>query len=122
MPRSPQSLRLTEAYRSRLVSLGKRVEAEARVAWPTIEEFDGTDWPERTARSLTRAQTEAVRLTAGYLAAFLRSESGRGTAPAIDSRKYAGVSRDGRPLTEALESPLIGTRKALKDGRGPEVA
>lgn len=122
MPRSQKSLRLTEAYRSRLVALGKRVEAEARSAWPTIQEFDGTDWPERTARTLSRAQLEAVRLTAGYISAYLRSESGRGTVPAIDSKKYVGLSRDGRPLREALESPLIGTRKALKDGRNPSAA
>lgn len=122
MPAQKRSLQLTDAYRRRLLSIGDRVERQARQAWPSIENFDGTDWPERTARLLTRAQTEAVRLTAGYLAAFLRSETGSGTVPAIDSRKYAGVSRDGRPLAEALVSPLIGVRSALKDGRGSSVA
>lgn len=122
MPRSPRSLQLTEAYRSRLLAIGSRVEAQARQAWPTIENLDATDWPERMAASLTQAQTQAVRLTAGYLGAFIRSETGRGTAPAIDSRKYAGQSRDGRPLVDALVSPLIGTRAALKEGRASSVA
>lgn len=119
MPANPRSLQLTDAYRRRLVQIGNGVEAEARQRWPSIETLDASDWPEQMARSLTRAQTEAVRLTAGYLGAFLRLEGSRGTVPAIDSRKYAGKSRDGRPLAEALQSPLIGVRAALKDGHSP---
>lgn len=74
------------------------------------------------ATTLTRAQVEGVRASAAYLAAFLRSEVGRGATPSIDTRKYAGVTRDGRPLAEALQSPLIGVRAALKDGKPPQVA
>jgi hypothetical protein len=64
------------------------------------------------------AQTEAVRAAAGYLTAFLSTETGsRQRAIRIDSRTYAGVSRDGRPLGEALRAPLIAVRAALADGK-----
>src|SRR5687768_12736225 len=122
VPANARSLQLTDAYRRRLLAIGERVERTARQAWPRIEDFDGTAWPDYMAAQLTRAQIEGVRLTAGYLGAFLRSETGRGTAPAIDSRQYAGKSRDGRPLSEALVSPLIGVRAALKDGKPPSAA
>lgn len=122
MPAQRRSLQLTEAYRRRLLQLSTRAEDTARRTWPSIEQLDSTNWPEQTASALTRLQTEGVRLTAGYLAAFMRSESGRGTVPAIDSRLYAGLSRDGRPLSEALRSPIIGVLAALKEGRPPSTA
>jgi hypothetical protein len=122
LPQNAKSLQLTDAYRSRLLALGDRAEREARRRWPTIEQLDGTDWPERTAAELTVAQRQAIRLTAGYLGAFIRSEGGRGTVPAIDSRRYAGLSRDGRPLTDALLSPIIGVRAKLKAGEPPDAA
>lgn len=116
MAANQRSPRLTDAYRQRLLALGNREEALARQAWPTIEELDATDWPERVAGHLSQAQTQAVRLSAGYLAAYARSEGSRGTVPAIDSARYAGVSRDGRPLTEALRSPIIAVLSSLKQG------
>lgn len=120
MPGSLRSLSVTEAYRTRLNTIRQRVEREAANRWPIIEELDRTNWPERMAGVLSAAQTEATRVTAGYLAAFLSSELGRRvTSPAIDSRRYAGLSRDGRPLSESLRSPLIGTFAALKDGKTP---
>ena len=122
MARNQKSLKLTDSYRTRLLWIGERAEALARHTWPTIEELDATDWPERTAASLSVAQTQAVRITAGYLAAFARSEGAFGTVPAIDSSKYAGVSRDGRPLTEALQSPRIAVLTALKKGDPPNKA
>lgn len=122
MPHNPQSLRLTDAYRRRLLFLGERVERQAKEAWPRIEHLDSIPWPEHMARQLTRTQIDGVRLTAGYIGAFLRSETGRGTAPALDSRRYAGLSRDGRPLLDALQSPLIGVRAALKEGKPPSTA
>jgi hypothetical protein len=122
MPQNARSLQLTDAYRTRLLAIGDRAEREARRRWPTIEQLDGTDWPERTAAELTLAQRQAIRLTAGYLGAFIRSEGGRGTVPAIDSRRYAGLSRDGRPLSDALLSPIIGVRAKLKAGEPPIAA
>lgn len=122
MARNPRSHRLTDGYRRRIDLLQRRVERAARDAWPQIQDFDSTDWPEVMAQVVTRAQTEGVRLASGYLTAYLRSERGSGTVPAIDSRRYAGVSRDGRPLTESLTSPLIGVKGKLKEGAEPSQA
>lgn len=75
------------------------------------------------AALLTRSQITAVRATSGYLAAFLALELGTPTrGPSIDSETYSGLSRDGRPLTESLRSPLIGTFRKLKEGEPPESA
>lgn len=123
MAASQRSLRLTDSYRRQLIALGAGVEAQARELWPRIEDFDTSQWPDQMAAVVARAQTRAVRLTSGYLGAYLRSETGRrGTALAIDSRLYAGISRDGRPLVEALRSPFIAVLGALADHRPPEDA
>lgn len=118
MPASPRSLSVTAAYRARVTEIRRRVQAQAEREWPSIEGLDDTAWPARMAAVVAGAQTEAVRAAAGYLTAYLSAETGRRQrAIAIDTRRYAGVSRDGRPLVEALESPLIGVRAALKDGK-----
>jgi hypothetical protein len=122
MPSNPQSLRLTALYRQRLLQSRQRVEQQAAARWPTIEGLDGTAWPAEMGRLVATAQAEAVRATAGYLAAFLRLETGAYATVTIDSRQYAGASRDGRPLQEALRSPLIGTLGRLKRGDDPDDA
>lgn len=123
VPASPRSFSVTAAYRQRVTAIRGRVQAQARREWPTIEGFDTSRWPDRMAVVVAGAQTEAVRAAAGYLTAYLTSETGwRARAITVDSRRYAGVSRDGRPLTEALQSPLIGVRAALADGKTAEVA
>lgn len=123
MAANQRSHAITDVFRDQLVAIGAGVEAQARELWPRIEDFDASDWPQRMAAIVTRAQTRAVRLGAGYLSAYLRSETGRrGTAPVIDSARYAGVSRDGRPLAEAFQSPFIAVLGALADNRPPEEA
>jgi hypothetical protein len=123
LPASRRSLDVTNQYRRRVVAIRERVTAAAVREWPTIERLDGTVWPERLAAVVAGAQTEAVRAAAGYLTAYLSTETGRRQrAVGIDSRRYAGLSRDGRPLTEAFQSPVIGVRAALKDGKPASVA
>lgn len=117
MPQSRRSLRLTDSYRARLLALSGRTERLARESWPTIERFDATDWPEQMARAVERAQVEGLRLTSAYVTAFIRSETGRGRPTAIDRTAYVGIARDGQPLTDLFQSPLIGVRAALKEGR-----
>lgn len=119
MPSSQRSLQLTDRYRQKLITLADSVEAQAREFWPRIEELDHTTWPEQMAPVVSRAQVSAVRLSAAYLSAFIASETGqRARLRPIDSKPYVGVTRSGAPLTDALVSPLIGTRAALKD-KGP---
>lgn len=104
------------------MAVRRRVERDAAVRWPSIELLDGTDWPVRVAQVVGVAQTEAVRATGGYLSSFLRLETGVGGRVTLDPRPYAGASRDGRPLAEALQSPLIGVKAKLKEGASPEDA
>jgi hypothetical protein len=122
MPSNPQSLRLTALYRQRLLQSRNRVERQAAARWPTIQRFDTTAWPAEMGRVVQVAQAEAVRATAAYLATFAGLELGRVQTLQLDSRLYAGRSRDGRPLHEAYVSPLIGTRWMLKQGAEPDEA
>lgn len=120
MAASQRSLRVTELYRQRLLLTRARVERDVTERWRALmpEDLDGGVWIDFAARTVAAAQTEATRATSGYLAAFLTSELGRSTAVlGIDSRRYAGLSRDGRPLAEALSSPIIGTKATLGEGR-----
>lgn len=123
MPANQRSFAVTDAYRDRLGAIRERTERLASGLWPTIETLDETDWVDRMAPALAQAQVEAVRVSAAYLQAFVSSEIGRPVRGSeLDSREYAGVSRDGRPMVEALQSPLIGTLKLLKEGRDPDEA
>lgn len=119
MPASQRSLRLTQAYRQRQVATRARIQQRAQRTWPSIEALDSTDWVDRMATSLAQAQATSIRLAAAYLTAFLASETGkRPRQVAIDTRPYAGRSRDGRPLDEALRSPIIGVLGYLREGLG----
>lgn len=121
VPASQRSLQLTDAYRARLLAARDRIERYTDQRWRALmpADLDGQTWVEGVAVVLTAAQREAVRATAGYLNAYLASELGqRGRLVLIDSRRYAGFSRDGRPLRESLQSPIFGAKAALKDGRG----
>lgn len=123
MPASTGSLQITDAYRVRLGAIRERIQGFAAQRWPSIEELDSTDWPERVAPALAQAQTEAVRVSTAYLTAYLTSELGQRTrGPAINSGSYAGFSRDGRLVSESLVSPIVGVLKSLKDGQTPAQA
>jgi hypothetical protein len=122
VPSNPKSLRLTGLYRERLLQARSRVEAEARARWPTIEQLDDTGWPGEMGQVVARSQLDAVRSTAAYLTAFLALETGRRRRVDIDTGMYAGRSRDGRILTDALRSPIIGVLGKLKEGWTPEQA
>lgn len=120
MSASPRSLSVTAAYRERVAAVRARVVERAEREWPEIESLDGSRWPERLAQVVAAAQTEAVRAAAGYLTAYLSTETGRRQrAVNVDTRRYAGFSRDGRPLAEAFQSPVIGVRAALAAGKSP---
>lgn len=111
MPTQP-SLRVTDAYRARLQALVESASRDARSAWRGLEweDIDASYRPiqVRVARSVERAQTEAVRLTAGYLGAFLTTELGEpvGTPP-LAPRDYVGKSYGDLPLLESLDKPRI---------------
>lgn len=123
MAASRRSLLLTEAHRARILALRERLQTLAAQRWPSIEQLDQTDWADRMATALAAGQAEAVRASSGYLTAYLSTELGRRVrGPMLLSRDYAGRSRDGRPLTDSLRSPLIGVLAALKEGQSPSEA
>jgi hypothetical protein len=123
MPAAESSLRITEAYRARLFGIRSLLERRAESLWPTIDGLDDFTWTNKAAAATQNAQREAVALTGAYLTAFLSSEVGTRTrGPILDTQRYSGLSRDGRPLQDALRSPMIGVRLKLKEGATPEEA
>lgn len=117
MPGQQRSIDITNAYRDRLFRARQRVEREAARRFPDIAELDTTDYAGRMAVIMRAAQSEVVRATAGYVTAFLTSELGHfSPGPALSSGQYAGKSRDGRPLAEALQSPIVGVKAKLAEG------
>jgi hypothetical protein len=127
VPANAISLHLTDAYRDQLAGIRKPTLALAQSAWRRvrIEELEQTyaAWLALVAAATTGAQANAVRASASYLTAFLASETRKPQpVPVIDAGDYVGVSRDGRAIRDALASPLIGVKVALRDQRGTTFA
>jgi len=118
LPASRLSFFLTDAYRDSLQGYQRSLQALTRSAWNRInpDDLDGTyPLPFLTA-AVSSAQTRATQTSAAYLTAFLTSETGE-PQPPLALAPRVGQSRDGRPLREALTSPLIAIKAAYKDGR-----
>lgn len=108
MPRNQQSLRLTDSYRRKLFALRDDLQRRAPDLWRD---------PDRLAAMVEAAQKASLGLTAGYLTAFHRSETGKVTPPVlIDAAAYSGSAADGQPLTDQMRSPLVGYFAARKNG------
>jgi hypothetical protein len=92
----------------------------AERAWRIDEaDIDGSyrDFNLRVSRGLTELQRRCVAATAGYLTAYLASETGeRSPTILIDSSEWSGRSRDGRLLDLALDSFRIGIKVKLAAG------
>jgi hypothetical protein len=122
MAATAQALRLTDSYRVRLKALVRVADHEARQQFQDLDldEISESYGPIRTrvANSVARAQTEAVRLTAGYLGAFLSTELGEVISPpTIAAAEYVGKSFGGLPLADSLDSPRIAMLMAIKEGQ-----
>lgn len=121
MPGSERSLRVTDAYRRRLLAAYERAGVIAATNFTAVDpqDLDGSWGPfaERTVEATIVLQRAAVALTAGYLAAFLASETGDAASlpPAVDL-SAVGVAQHGAPLEDAIQSPLIGAKTAIRDG------
>lgn len=126
MPASARSLRLTDLYAQRLKAVAAQVEQQVASRWNLEpDDFDGSyrSWREVAVQVVSQAQRQNVRLTQGYLAAFIASETGRRTAaPVVSPDLFVGRSRDGRDLREAWDSPVIKAKVAVRDGSSPEEA
>jgi len=119
MPRSAQSLRLTDRYAAQLAATEARVARIANSRW-NLEpsDFDGSyeTWLDVVVPVVTAAQRTNERLTTAYLTAFITSETR--TRPRLKPvESVAGTSRDGRPLREAWQSPPITAKVAISEGK-----
>jgi hypothetical protein len=118
MPASELSIRLTDAYRTRLSfsrsarasrqqDAGPRSTSTTSTVARRVARGDGRD-----ARTLPARR---VSLTLAYVTAFIASELNRAPSPPPAPRATVGVTDDGRPLAEALVTSLIAVKAALKD-------
>lgn len=123
-----QSLRITNAYRRHLVTLGGLAEKATREAWAAVDMADiDTSHPvyvHQAAAAATALQHTGVRLSAGYVGAFLRSELRRpASPPAIDLTAHAGRSRvAGKTLAQSLDTTAITMKVAIAEGANEQTA
>ena len=126
MAANPRSLQLTDRFSRQLAATAARVERVAGDRWNLVpDDFDGSyrTWLDVVVPVVAQAQRQNLRVTQGYLNAFLLSETGRRTRlPAVDPGEFVGRSRDGRTLEEAWTSPPIKAKVAVGDGKSVEEA
>jgi len=121
MAANSRSLLITDRFGRRLAQVAQRLKLELDGRWSLDPgDFDGSYdlWRRVAVNMITAAQRHNLHLASGYLAAFSASETGRRTPPpTFDADEYVGMSRDGKPLTEALDRPLIDAKRAMSDGK-----
>lgn len=118
MPAHQQSLRVTEAYRERMVGIRDAARRAALGAWRQVdfEALDGSFPADLVAAAVSGLQQQAVRASAGYVGAYVSSErASRAPAPPIDPAPYVGRTRDGQELVDALRLPLITVKAAIAE-------
>lgn len=125
VPASPLSFAVTDAYRATVRTHRDATQAVCRSLWSRIAvpTPDGVDldagydlFLTTMVPSLVAAQQRAVNASSGYLTAFLTSELNSPTV-ADTGDAQVGVSRDGRPVRDALMGPKWGVLRELKRGR-----
>lgn len=117
MAGAERSLRITDGYRARLTRL---TQLAGRLPWTVaLTDLDrtGQAWADRTAAQLAVLQGAGARLAAGYLAAFIASETNSLPSIGAVDQTTVGQADDGRPLGEALASAVIAVKVALKQGQ-----
>lgn len=118
MPADPRSLQITDRYRAQLLRLRQLITVGAARQWQAID-LDDLDagfarWLAAVSALLGGGQRQAIIQTAAYLTAYMTSElDAPQLPPPIDVERYAGRSRDDRPLTEALTPPLFTVKMAI---------
>lgn len=122
MAANPRSLQLTDRFSRQLAIVAGRVGDLASSRWRLApDDFDGSysSWLDVVVPAAVQAQRQNVRLTVGYVNAFLLSETGsRVRLPQVDPNEFVGRSRDGRDLRDAWGSPPIKAKVAIGDGKG----
>lgn len=93
--------------------------------WQLSGNFDAEygAWLDAVVPATAQAQRQNVRLTQGYVSAFVVSETGKRTRlPSIDLDEFVGRSRDGRELRDAWQSPPIKAKVAVSEGKSVDEA
>lgn len=126
MAANVQSLRITDAFRSRVVAMSRQTLVALAAAWsldPVRLEQSFADWVAHTTALVSAVQTVGVQLASAYVAAFVGSELGEAISPPVlDPAKYAGLTVDGRPLAEVLIPALFTVKARIADGADFEAA
>lgn len=127
MPRSQQSLAVTDAYRRQLVATRQRTLVVLAGAWRAVQledlERSHAEFTRTAAAAVGFAKQQAATLSDSYVAAFRSSELQRRVSPTgADTERFAQQARDGRPLTEALSVGAIAVKLGLMNGLQPEKA
>lgn len=126
MPANPTSLRLTDGYRTAQLGLRRQAALHVGALWQL--DFDALDrsfavWLGRATALLGTAKAQIVRLSDGYVAAYVTSELARAVPPVgIDPAPYATLAVTGRPLATALAPALFTVKARLAGGAEPELA
>lgn len=121
MPATEAAARLTDGYRSRLLTLRRGILVALVAAWALEENaLDATFglWLGRAVMLLGGAQADAVRLSDAYSASYVSAETGEAVRPVgLDPADYAGSTVDGRPLAALLAGALIAVKADLGAGK-----
>lgn len=127
MASTPAGAEITRVYREQLTSLRDQGEGIIVRAWRGVDlnDLDASfvrvlDIMELVVTSLQR---ESVRLADLYVAAFLTAELGESVSPrGLDPARFAGTTRDGRPVRDVLALGLTSTLIARGNGRASPLA
>lgn len=114
-----EARQVTAVYRRRLGELRRLVESATVRAWRgvDVEDIDGTlpDVLAVVEAVLRTGQAEAVRASTLYMSAFMTAELGEVVEfPPVDVTRYAGFTRDGRPVADVLALSSV----SMKTSRG----
>lgn len=113
MPATREGLAVTERYRRAVIGLRDRTVHLATATWPVVESADHladayAAWAARLAGAIVAAQATAALATGAYLAAYMAAETRRAPARSmsIDPDRYAGYTRAGKPVRDAIDLSL----------------
>lgn len=127
MASSRISLRITDGYRERLLRLRDRALALTAGRWQAVQVADlersFERWLAAAAPLVATFQAQGIRLSDGYLAAFLSAELGERVTPqGLGPEPWVGTGQDGRPLAEVLAPALVTVKAALAADHPPRRA
>lgn len=111
MPATRQALTVTDRYRQVVIGLRDRAVRLATLTWPSVDPEDlGPSygaWAARVGAVIVAAQRTGARASGAYLAAYLAAETGTPVrAIGVNPDDYAGVTRAGKPVIDALRLSL----------------